>query len=194
MSVHPLDDAQLDAQVEAILIDPAAATDSGLFEVRNKDRANRAVWKVGRIQAELAEAEALYKSERERLDAYITDERLRAEKAIEFLTALTAGYHAIVLEDDPKRKTIKLPAGDLVARQQPARWNIDDDQFIEWARANNHDELLNTKVTVDRPTVKSDLHVAPDGRAVDGYGEVVAGVTVTPGDVRFSVKPRVVDR
>jgi hypothetical protein len=165
-----------------------------LFEVRNKDRANRAVWKVGRIQDDLADDEALYKSELARLTDWITNRRLRAEKAIEFLTTLTAGYHAIVLEDDPKRKTIRLPAGDLVARQQPARWDIDDDQFIEWARANNHDELLNTKVTVDRLTVKSDLHVAPDGRAVDGYGEVVDGVTVTPGEVRFSVKPRVVDQ
>jgi len=195
-TVHPLDDAQLDAQVAAILDDPETAAESGMFEVRNKDRANRAVWKVGRIQADLAEAEAVYKSERERLDAYIVDERLRAEKAIEFLTALTAGYHAIVLEDDPKRKTIRLPAGDLVARKQPDVWSVDDpEHLIEWAKQAGWAEIVRERdPEVDRAALKKTFHVAPGGSALAPDGERVPGVTIVEGDTKYSVKPRVFDQ
>lgn len=194
-TVHPLDDAQLDAQVEAILDDPETAAESGLFEINNKDRANRAVWKIGRIQADLADDEALYKAERERLDAWITDRRLRAEQAVAFLTALTAGFHAIVLEDDPKKKTIKLPAGDLVARQQPAQWVVDDpEHLIMWAEQNGWGDVVRRRdPEVDRPALKRTFHVTPDG-VLSPDGERVPGVTVVEGETKFSVKPRQVDQ
>ncbi len=197
MSVHPLDDHQLDAQVDAILDDPEAALDTGLFEVNNKERANRAVWKIGRIEAELEEDEALHKAERARLDAWITDRRLRAEKAIEFLTTLTAGFHAIVLAEDPQRKTIKLPAGDLVARKQPDVWEIDTPTVLAWAVENGREDLIRRRdPEVDRPAVKKALRPA-DGssRALDpASGELVPGVKVTQGEVRYTAKPRVVEQ
>lgn len=197
MSAHPLDDAQLDAQVEAILDDTQAAIDTGMFEVNNKDRANRAVWKIGRIEADLGEDEALYKAERARLEAWITDRRVRAERAVEFLTTLTAGFHAIVLAEDPKRKTITLPAGDLVARKQPDVWEIDGAEVLAWAEENGRADLVRTRdPEVDRPAVKKALRPAEgSSRALDpDSGELVPGVRVTPGEVRFTAKPRVVDQ
>lgn len=194
-TVHPLDDAQLDAQVDAILSDPEAASETGLFEVNNKDRANRAVWKIGRIQADLDDDEALFRAERARLDEWITDRRVRAEKAIEFLTTLTAGFHAIVLEEDPKKKTIKLPAGDLTARKQPDQWVVDDPEYlIQWAEQAGWREVIRTRdPEVDRPALKRTFHVTPDG-VLSPDGERVPGVTVVPGETKFVVKPRVVDQ
>lgn len=195
MSGHPLDDAQLDACVEAAVEDSEAALDAGLFEVKNKSNANKAVWKIGRIEGDLAEDEALYRAELARLDAWITDRRLRAERAIEFLTTLTAGYHAILLEQDPKRKTVKLPAGDLVARKQPDVWAVDDaDYLIEWAKQSGWGEVVRQRdPEVDRAALKKTFHVAPGGSVIAPDGERVPGVTVTPGEIRYVAKPRVVD-
>lgn len=192
MGTHPLDDPQLDACLAAALDDPDAPSS---FAVDNADRANRAVRKIGAIQAELAAGEALYRLERERLEAWIADERMRAERALDWLTTLTAGYHAVVLDEDPKRKTIRLPAGDLVARKQPDVWTVTaPEDLIAWAEQSGWDEVIRRRdPEVDRAAMKKAFRPAGEG-AVTPDGEAVPGVVIVEGETSYSVKPRVVEQ
>lgn len=202
-TVHPFDDAVLDRQVELAAEDPETARTSGVFEVDTLDRANRVVWRIGRLRAQLAEDEALYRSERERLDDWIGDARRRVGGQIEFLEGLAEVYHRRLLGEDRRRKTVKLPAGELQARKARDHWEINDAELIAWAEAHDFPALVNRPAPkVNRNAVKKHLaHMPADGEdvhyAVTDDGEVVPGVVVhvaSDDDLTFSVQTPEVDR
>lgn len=183
--LHP----DLDDQLNVALKDTQAAASSGAFQVTTLEHANWAVRKIAQHRAVLAESEALYDTERARLDAWRADQQARCADACEFLGGLLRRFHEDRLVDDPKAKTIRLPAGDLVARKAPDRIDVDLDAFVPWAQATGRDDLLRVKVEPDKPAIRQAVgDVMEDGRVVHGdTGEFMPGVTWIDGDVRFSV-------
>jgi hypothetical protein len=200
----PIPDPELDAQLDVALDDPEAASTSDTFQVTNLEQASWAVRKIAQHRAQLQEANEVYVAERERLDAYMRDAEGRCTKATEFLEGLLRRFHeerlagegahpAIATKEQwakAKSKTIRLPAGQLVARRGTDRLDVDDERFVEWARATGHDHLLHTTITPDKGEIKQAVgDVMEDGRVVDAdSGEFMPGVTWVDGAVRFSVK------
>lgn len=179
---HPLDDGPVTDQLDAIAENPQAAIDSGMFEIRTKDRANRAVWRLGRELEDLAEDETLYASEIQRLDEWIRRRRKRVENIRWFVEGLCAAYHATVLATDQRRKTIKLPAGELEAHKQPDSLVVDDPVLaVAWAEANGHEDLVRrTDPEIRKPETKA---------LIKATSQAIPGVTIVAGEVRFSVTP-----
>lgn len=206
MSVHPFDDAQLDRQVEIAAEDPDTARDMGVFEVDSLDRANRVVWRIGQLRGQLAQAEALYRSEVERLNEWREAERRRVGQQVDFLASLAETYHRRLLADDKRRKTVRVPAGELKARKAQDHWEIDDAVLIDWAVRNGRDDLINRPdPKVDRTAVKKAIKPSYADSDEDGLTPTVDPTTGTPvagvrvhvaldDDLTFSVKTPEVDR
>lgn len=99
----------------------------------------------------------------------------------EHWTWLLADFHEKQLAEDPKVKTIKLAHGALVARKQPDNVDIPDpDALIHWALEYGDPGFVRVKKELDRAKVKD---------AVLKNGEILPGVEVVVGTVKYSVAP-----
>lgn len=152
-----------------------------LSDLAEVERTLRAIaWRRRKI----GQAEQVAQAVIDQANAHVEAERHRYDPT--FLVDRLRGYHQARLADDPKAKSLRFPAGELVARKLPDQWVFDDD-FLVWAVQHGPD-LVRTKREVDRPAAKKALRVV-DGRVLDPLsGEVVPAVTVTPGEVSFAVK------
>lgn len=159
------------------------------FVIDGPKTADWALRKCAHIRARMAENEALAAEEWARIKDWLAAENSKLERDAAFFTGLLTEYHRTVLDAEPDRKTIALPAGKLVARKQPDRWQFDTDAFIAWAIRAGHDELVRRPAPeVDRAEAKR-LFKVRDGIVVDpASGEAPQGVSVEPGDVRFTVE------
>lgn len=185
--LHP----HLDAQLDVALEDTDTARSTGVFRITTLEHANWAVRKIAQHRARLVEAQALYDTERARLDAWRDDQQARCDGAVEFLQALVRPFHEQRLTEDPKgARTVRLPAGELVARKAPDRLEVAPAEFVAWAQATRHDHLLRVTVAPDKPSIKQAIgEIMADGRVVDAdTGEFMPGVTHVDGAVRLSVK------
>lgn len=161
----------------------AEVPDGGTVDELLADRMLRRVLRERRL---LAADEEVVQAEKERLDEWLA--RRRVQRDTTYLEACLRQFHEARLAQDRKAKTLHLPSGTLVARKKPAAWDINDEQFIPWAQTHRAD-LLRIKVEVDRAAVKAALVVNDDGRVLDmDTGEFLDSVTVTPGDVTFTIK------
>lgn len=153
-----------------------AHTEDDAFTVDTAEKADWAVRKIARRRRQLGAAEEVAAAEQTRIAECITDERRRCADDTAFLAGLLEGWHRRLLEDDPKAKTVRLPAGELVARKQPDRVEVDTDVFL--LSQEQGSPLVRVKREPDKPEIM---------RHARQTGEVPAGVTIEQGDVRFTI-------
>lgn len=178
----------LSESLDAVLA-PEGDTTPGRFVVDGPETADWALRKLARVRARAAEAADLARRERDRITAWETAELERLANEGAYFTGLLEDWHRRVLDEEPRRKTIHLPAGDLHARKAPDRWAFDGNAFLQWAVRAGRDEFVRTPAPeVDKAAAKKALEVR-DGAVWDpATGEVVDGVAVEPGEVRFSAE------
>lgn len=178
----------------------AEALDTTLPEEREREGwhvtdlagAEWAVRKVAHIDRELAEREKLAREEIERINTWLNAERKRLLTEREYFVSKLAEFHSVVIKEDPKRKTIKLPHGELQIRKQQPEYVRDDLKLLDWVLANRPEFveqrpfLLWADLKAKTAVVSSDpLHP----KLVDQEtGEVVQGVTVILRPDKFEVK------
>lgn len=168
--------------LEQHLIGDEAELPEVLGDLDHVERTLRAIaWRRRKI----AQAEQVAQAVIERAQEHVAAERKRFDPA--FLEDRLRAYHRARLADDPKAKTLRFPSGELTARKQPERWDIDDETFLAWAQRTGRAEFVRTKVEVDRQAAKRRLSVK-DGIVVTDDAELVPGVSVTPGDIALTVK------
>jgi phage host-nuclease inhibitor protein Gam len=195
----------IEAQFEVFEADPETAESSGMWKVDSLDRANWAVARIGQHRGRLAEVERSAAAEQQRLadqservSAWLADETAQVDASCRFLAAALERYHQDRLDEDPKRKTIKLLAGELHARKQPDTWDINVGEFIAWAEANGRDDLVVRPPAPDprpdRLAVKKLFKVANQGAVDPTTGQVVDGIVVVIGEDKFTVETPEVDR
>lgn len=139
--------------------------------------------RLARRRRAMADALTVADAEKARIDDWVKEQAHRYRTGE--LEAALAGFHAARLADDPDAKTLRFPAGDLMSRAGQAEWDFDE-SFLEWAER-ERPELLRRNVEVDRNAAKKAITSAL-GTAFDSAGELVPGVTVTPGATSFTVK------
>lgn len=117
----------------------------------------------------------------------LADEKPIAAK-IDWLTNELTGYHRRLLAADPKRKTYKLPGGNLVHRKGRTSTVINDaEEFTRWALETGTAALKMT------PQVSALTPAHGFARTDDGVivfakdGEIVPGVSVVTGDDSYTV-------
>lgn len=178
-SLHETLDVQFDVAF-------ASVGDEGLgFSVRDELQADWALRRLQRVEERLGEIHALAAAERAVIDEWEMTESAKLQADHDNFSALLKAYMARSLELDPKRKTIRLPHGELKARTTAPRWSFDTSLFVEWASKARLKELLRIVVEPDKDAIKRTVQVL-DGRAFL-EGEPVEGVTVEAGETRFYV-------
>jgi hypothetical protein len=154
------------------------------YKIGGKAEADWALRKLARAKAAVAENDALYQLELDRLTEWQGAANRPHELDIEYFEAILRNWHQEQLDADPKAKTIKLPAGTLSARQNPTSITITDPEaFIAWAKA-NQPGWVRTKAEPAKSEIK-DGATRKDDKLIDGNGEVIPGVEMADGDVSW---------
>lgn len=177
---------------------PAAAQ---RFIVDDEAKAEWALRKLARAEAEMARDRALATEEIAKISSWLEERSAVILRRIEFFSSLLVEFHTNEIAADPNRKTISLPSGTLRARKAADRWVIEAPEvFITWAK-DNLPEAVRVKESPALAEIKSQLAVSKvactteDGQpgfyaSVPDTGEIVPGVTVVPvpGGLTYSVQ------
>lgn len=151
------------------------------------DAANAMLVRLAAVKAEIADTEALFAEQFDRLQLRLEETRTGQMNRLAWLETSLKLYHAARLREDPKATTIRLPHGILKSRAADDAWDYDDEKaFIVWAKQHLLDGVRypEPKPQVSKPDVKkklADWARRPDGRVVDADGNVVPGLRVSKG-------------
>lgn len=171
---------------------------SGFPVVETADQAEWALRKLHRIARAENRVQELYDAERERLDTWRNSEMKKTERDREFFESLLKRYHASLIEKDPTApSTIKLPHGQLKARQQQPEWIYDDpEDVVHWALSVDP-RLVRVKHEPDKEAIKNYLAIdAPRIELPAGHefnpvdpktGEEIESIRIVARPRKFSV-------
>jgi len=169
----------------------------GTLRILNQKGAAWAMRVLARTQGEMADNSALAAEEREKIDAWEERVNHRLQTSVVRFTSSLVDFHQRTVRDEGvpwekvRNKTIDLPDGVLSARRPSSHVEIvDEAEFLKWAKEHPaRDELLKVTVAPSKSGIKKLLVPdAPEGKVVDqATGEVVPGVAIERGDVRFTV-------
>ena len=167
-------------------------TETPRFIVDDDSKADWAIRKLSAIRERMAANDAQADLIFQQTEAWLREVNEAEQKHAAFFESLLAEFHLSQLQEDPKKKTIKLPAGTLSARQSPATLSVDPDAFLIWYdaahRADEFPGLVRIRREPDKPTIKQAFTARDDGSLVTPDGEVVDGATLLEGGIRFSIK------
>lgn len=179
-------DLEREENLEAIIGDPNVEPERREQAEAQRFRVTdmrRATWAMGRLRAaleQIGEIEGTAAEQRRLIDAWAERETGLLRRRAEYFEGLLTEWHAAVLAEDPNRKTVRLPGGELKARKAPDGVEIEStEQFIAWALTARPEFVrTTTQQSVSLPLVK---------QAVLKDGEALPGVTVRHGLVNHSV-------
>ncbi|GIM45929.1 phage protein [Collibacillus ludicampi] len=157
------------------------------FVVDTKEKAVWALRKLAKIRREMAENQAIAEEEIRKFQVWLEDVNGALQKDAEYFEGLLQAYHRMVLEENPKAKSIKLPYGTLKARIQEPEYIRDEEKLLTWTKA-NRPESIKVKESVDWSSLKKTIISTANGVAIDENGQVVEGVTVVERGIKFSVE------
>lgn len=168
-------------------ISPEPQGEPSRFAVENLEQAEWCLRQISRLKAKQAEIEKLAQAEIEKINAWKERETSKITGSISFFEGLLKDYHRRVLEEDPRRKTIKLPSGSLEARKTQPEFRRNEDELLPWVEANRPQYVI-VKKSVDWANLKKELDFV-NGRAFDPEtGEAVPGIEVIERGTEFRVR------
>lgn len=174
-TLHPLDDLRDEARERFTITDDGAAA--------------WAMRKLRAIRSKQADNAKIAQDERDRIDLWLAEVNAPLDRDAMYFEQILTDYALRVRENpDDGRKSLNLPAGKVATRTSQAKWQVDAEQFLGWART-SHPDLIRVKEEADLTKIKETLAVTPDGVAVSPEGEPVPGITVLPGGITASVTP-----
>ena len=98
------------------------------------------------IDYELLELEALLKGQIEQLKARFEEKQyLLKEKREKLQIQLRVLFEQVPQNETKTQRKVKLLNGDVVVKKPKLDFEKDIDKLLEWAKANNRDELINRK-------------------------------------------------
>ncbi len=157
------------------------------FVIDTEEKAEWALLKLRKIRAEQERRYAIAQAEQERITQWLNLQLTRWQADESFFLGALEGYHRRVLEQDPKAKSISLPAGKLKSIQGQPRVEVSDmGAFVDWARAYERFDLMRVSYEPVKAAIKS-LPVN-EGVPVTEDGEIVPGVEVIEGQRSFKVE------
>lgn len=148
------------------------------YAIGGMNEADWALRKLAQARRRIDEIGALAQAEVRRINDWNYEAIKSHVRDAEYFESILRNWHEEQLTDDPRRKTISLPGGKLVAAKNPDAIAIDDELFIPWA-LEHAPEWVRTKYESAKSEVKKASGVVPD------TGEIAPGVEVVPGELRW---------
>jgi hypothetical protein len=204
-SEPPADLGAVEAEAEEALDgldEPAEEAGPSRFKVRDPASADWALRKLAKVRARQEEVRALAARQREAVMAVVARhlapvdeweadqaERLGHEEA--YFEGLLAEWHREVLAEDPRQRTVRLPHGELVARKAPDRFEVDEKEFLAWARQ-AVPALVRVREEPDRQALRRYFAgTRPGDELADpATGEILGCVRLVAGEVAYKAVTR----
>lgn len=177
------------------------AEDDGVLKVKTIEDAARYAYGLSETRKSIAELEAIAEKEiakwQEKIDkvkAWLDEVTTPLKRKEEYLANQLKMFHITQYnsakneKEQKKLTTIKLPYGvKLQSRAQQPKFEIVNEQsYKEYAKENN---LLKIKEEVDWATLKKNIIISNDGRALNKEtGEFLDFIKVVPQERKFEVK------
>ena len=158
------------------------------FTVDSPEGASWALRKIRALRKQAAEVQEIATAEINHINDWRRAEMSKLEDNIAYFESLLYGYHLMVMEQDPNRKTIKLPYGTLQIRAQQPVFHRDDTALHEWVAKNKPHYLIPQEAKLDWSSLKKDLITAGDVLVDPDTGEPVPGIAVEARPPKFSVR------
>ncbi|MER1998401.1 MAG: host-nuclease inhibitor Gam family protein [Lysinibacillus sp.] len=181
----------LDEQLQDETLELTQDEVSSQYEIENLEGLDWAFRKVAIYQNELAEQEAYAKAQIEKITSWLDAERAKAGRNIEYFELLIKQYHAKILAENPKKKSISTPNGKVQSTtRKPSIVKPEKDslpQLIEYAKANDFTEYVEVKEELKWTDFKKELKLTDDLKVVDSNGQVVEGIPVNEGGTSFKI-------
>jgi hypothetical protein len=163
------------------------------FEINGLNSLTWAFRKLAAVQAKEADIVNTAKKERDRIDFWEQEQKQSLKQDKEFFEGLIQTYHAKVLTDDPKAKTLSTPWGKSKATASKAQPDkADEETILKHVQENDMRDFI--KESLKWGDLKKTLKVVTVGDeqfVVDENGQMVPGAVVKAASISFSVKPEV---
>lgn len=160
------------------------------FKVTDLNSLNWVFRKVSALKSQQKEIKALADGERNRITFWEQKELSHIEDNLSFFEGLVSEYHAAVLSENPKQKTLSTPYGKAKARTSKAQpEKVNEELILQHVIDSNMDEFI--KQSVKWGDLKKSLKIVEvEGKkaVIDDNGQVVPGVEVKPEGITFSME------
>jgi excinuclease UvrABC ATPase subunit len=161
------------------------------FEINGLDSLSWAFRKLAAIQVKEEDIISTAKKERDRIDYWELEQKQALKQDKEFFEGLIKQYHAKVLADDSKAKTLSTPWGKSKATASKAQPDkADEEAILKHVQENDMRDFI--KESLKWGDLKKTLKVVTVGEeqfVVDENGQMVPGAVVKAASISFSVKP-----
>lgn len=162
------------------------------FRVTDLNSANWCLRKMQALTAKIHETNQLSDAEVLRINQWREHEVSGIERQMQFFEMLLTDYHAQMLRQDLKAKTITTPYGKLKSTTRKAQpKKVDDEQLLQHIKSSGDTEYIITKESPAWGEYKKTLQVTEiNGVSVvmDQNGQRVQGVEVELGGTSFKVE------
>lgn len=152
--------------------------------VEVRARIDSRVEEVKRIDADIAEFEALYMARLEELEAQYQSKVMTLKANRERLMGEINAYFDLAEAKETKTQfKLTLLAGDVIRKKSGVKMNPDKEKLIEWARENAPDRIkIKTSEDVDWAGIKDDLVIQQT------LADVLVVMNTTTGEIMDCVE------
>lgn len=182
---------QLEEQLQDESVELTHEQVSERYKIDNLSSLDWAFRKLAANNAELSEKEAFAKAELEKITSWINAERAKTEHANGFFEHLVTEYHASVLAEDHKKKSLSTPNGKIQSTtRKPAIVKPEKDslpQLVEYAEQNEFADFVEVKKELKWTEFKKELTLTDDLKVVDSNGQVVPYIPISEGGTTFKI-------
>ena len=159
---------------------PVTEEEAG-FQVDDDQKAEWCIRKIQEAKKEMMDWIDFYVAQTDKV-------KDKCERRIQFFEYKLMQYFGSVPHKQTKtQESYQLPSGKLVLKKQTPDFERDDELILAWLKANDENQYVNTKETVDWSELKKTLTIV--GEQVAGEtGEIIPGIIVTERPDVFKVE------
>jgi hypothetical protein len=161
-----------------------------MFKVTDLNSLNWTFRKVQALKEKEKEIKQLAQKEKDRIEWWERQELSSVTQSLDFFQSLISEYHASVLADNPKAKTLSTPYGKTKARKsKEAPEKVNEEIILKHVIETGMDSFI--KKSLKWGDFKKDLKIVDHNGekiVIDGYGQQVPGVEVKPESISFSLE------
>jgi len=171
------------------------------FEVKDKSSAEWVMRKIAKLEGQIEENDHIaleqikvLEEEIEQVKGWAYGENQKAQKHIEFLKSQLYPYHLMILEADPKAKTIKLPHGKMEIRSQQPEIKRDDETLLDWLNGEALFKFVKVEQSPDWQALKQNTTIDNGKFIYTETGQVIEGVVAVNRPDKFTVTTKQIVR
>src|SRR5690625_439582 len=171
-------------------LDENEGTSDDGFRVENDQAANWALRKIGQLNDQIDDNNALAQSEIDKIEQWNKEVNSTINNSIDYFQSLLAQYAADKKAEDPKFKSLKLPNGNFGFRKRQPKWNYDNEKVVQALEKAEMNDLIRVKKEPAKADIKKAFAVN-DGQVINPQtGEVIEGITIEEQADSFTLKVR----